>query len=56
MRRTLAPSLDEQWHNLTYLDGLRAKVNALRELQSASGEELSVLLPSVLDRVFKEEL
>ena len=38
-----------------------AKVNALRELQSASGEELRpffgrTLLPSVLDRVFKEEL
>ena len=33
-----------------------AKVNALRELQSASGEELSALLPSVLDRAFKGEL
>jgi len=33
-----------------------AKVNALRELQSASGEELSALLPSLLDRAFKGEL
>ncbi len=33
-----------------------AKVNALRELQSASGEELSALMPSVLDRAFKGEL
>jgi hypothetical protein len=33
-----------------------AKVNALRELQSASGEELSALMPSVLDKVFKGEL
>jgi hypothetical protein len=48
---------------VAYLDGLypsghlrQAKVNALRELQSASGEELSALIPSVLDRVFKEEL
>ena len=32
------------------------KVNALRELQSAAGEELSALLPSVLDRAFKGEL
>ncbi|MBM3124978.1 MAG: hypothetical protein FJZ87_07855 [Chloroflexi bacterium] len=42
---------------------LGAKVNALRELQSAGGEELSlrdasrsVLEPSVLDRAFKGEL
>ncbi len=29
---------------------------ALRELQSAVGEELSALLPPVLDREFKGEL
>ena len=29
---------------------------ALRESQSATGEELSALLPSVLDRAFKGEL
>ena len=33
-----------------------AKVNALRELQSASGEELSALMPSILDEAFKGEL
>jgi len=39
------------------MDVLRqAKVNALRELQSASGEELSALTPSVLDKAFKGEL
>ena len=32
------------------------KVRALRELQSASGNELSALMPSVLDRAFKGEL
>ena len=31
---------------VAYLDGLQAKVNALRELQSASGEEL-LLTPTV---------
>ena len=41
---------------VAYLDSLQAKVNALRELQSASGEELPALLPSVLDRAFKGEL
>ena len=33
-----------------------AKVNALRELQSTSGEELSALMPSILDKAFKGEL
>jgi hypothetical protein len=35
---------------------MMAKVNVARELQSATGEELSALLPSVLDRAFKGEL
>jgi hypothetical protein len=41
------------------LDGLQGKVNAMRELQSTSGEELRrsrTLMPSVLDRAFKGEL
>jgi type I restriction enzyme, S subunit len=50
------PPLDEQRRIVAYLDGLQAKVSALRELQSASGEELSALMPSVLDRAFKGEL
>jgi hypothetical protein len=29
---------------------------ALREVQSATGEELDALLPSVLDKAFKGEL
>jgi hypothetical protein len=32
------------------------KVNALQGLQSATGEELDALLPSMLDRAFKGEL
>jgi len=40
---------------------LQAKVNVLRELQSASGEELRplfgrTLMPSILDKAFKGEL
>ena len=42
--------------NMINRGGLQAKVNALRELQSASGEELSALMPSILDRAFKGEL
>jgi type I restriction enzyme S subunit len=50
------PPLNEQRRIVAYLDGLQAKVNALRELQSASGEELSALMPSILDKAFKGEL
>ncbi len=32
------------------------RLASLRELQSATGEGLSALLPSVLDRAFKGEL
>ena len=35
---------------------LNLNVNALRELQSATGEELSALMPSILDKAFKGEL
>ncbi len=38
------------------LQDVQAKVNALRELQSASGEELSALMPSVLDKAFNGKL
>ena len=48
--------LDEQWRIVVYLDGVQARLASLRELQSATGEELSALLPSVLDRAFKGEL
>jgi hypothetical protein len=54
---------DERRCIVAYLDGLppigdlrQAKVNALQELQSASGEELSALMPSILDKAFKGEL
>ena len=48
--------LDEQRRIVAYLDSVQARLASLRELQSATGEELSVLLPSVLDRAFKGEL
>ena len=48
--------LDEQRRIVAYLDGLQAKVNALRGLQSKSQEELDALLPSILDKAFKGEL
>jgi hypothetical protein len=35
---------------------MMAKVNGVRELQSAGGEELSALMPSILDKAFKGEL
>jgi len=38
------------------MDSVQARLASLRESQSATGEELSALLPSVLDRAFKGEL
>lgn len=52
----LLPPLDEQRRIVAYLDSVQARLASLRQLQSATGEELSALLPSVLDRAFKGEL
>ncbi len=41
---------------MIYFNTLSKEINVLRELQSATGEELDALLPSVLDRAFKGEL
>ena len=46
----------EQWHIVAYFDSVQARLASLRELQSATGEELSALLQSVLDRAFTGEL
>jgi hypothetical protein len=35
---------------------IQARLVSLRELQSATGEELDALLPSVLDKAFRGEL
>jgi len=42
---------NEQRYVVAYLDSVQARLASLRELQSATGEELSALLPSVLDRL-----
>ena len=44
------------YQQLAKVMSLGAKVNALRELQSRSGEELSALMPSILDKAFKGDL
>lgn len=50
------PPLEEQRRLVAYLDGLQARVSALRAAQAETGKELSALMPSVLDRAFKGEL
>ncbi len=45
-----APSLEEQRRIVAYLDGLQARVDALKQLQSQTQAELDALLPSVLLR------
>lgn len=63
MKQKTKKSLDEQWRIVAYLDSFslmrdlrQARLVPLRELQSTVGEELSALLPSVLDKAFKGEL
>ena len=46
----------EQRRIVAYLDGLQAKVNALRAAQAETDKELSALMPSILDKAFKGEL
>ena len=50
------PSLPEQRRIVAYLDGLQAKVDALKCLQAETAAELDALLPAVLDKAFKGEL
>lgn len=41
---------------VTYLDSIHARLVTVREVQSAAGQELDALLPSILDKAFKGEL
>lgn len=50
------PPLPEQERIVAYLDGLQAKVDALKALQGETEKELAALLPSVLDRAFSGRL
>ena len=50
------PPLPEQRRIVAYLDGLQAKVDALKKLQAETAAELAALLPSILDKAFKGEL
>ena len=50
------PSFASQRHIVAYLDGLQAKVDALKGLQAQTAAELDALLPSILDKAFKGEL
>jgi hypothetical protein len=52
---------NEQRRIVAYLDGLQAKVNALRELRVTGGEEMRpffgrTLMAGILDKAFKGEL
>jgi type I restriction enzyme S subunit len=47
---------DEQCRIVAYLDGLQAKLDALRCLQSETAAELDALMPSILDKAFRGEL
>ncbi len=48
--------LPEQCRIVTSLDDLQTKVDALKSLQSETARELDALLPSILNKAFKEQL
>lgn len=50
------PSLGEQLRIVAHLDGLQAKVDALKKLQAETAAELAALMPSILHKAFKGEL
>jgi len=50
------PPVSEQHRIVEYLDGLQAKVDALKRLQTETVAELDAMLPAILDRAFKGEL
>ncbi len=53
--RVPLPPQQLQARVVRYLDGLREKVVAVRDLQAATDPEIAALLPSFLDLVFKGE-
>jgi type I restriction enzyme S subunit len=46
------PSLPDQRRIVEYLDGLQAKVDAVKALQAQTAAELDALLPSILQKAF----
>ena len=56
MNKILTGLIIEQRRIGAYLENVQARLASLRELQSATGEELDALLPSILDEAFKGEL
>ncbi len=50
------PPLPDQRRIVAYLDGLQAKVDALKTRQAETAAELDALLPSILDKAFRGEL
>jgi type I restriction enzyme S subunit len=51
-----ATSVSEQRRIVAYLDGLQAKLDALRRLQQETAADLDALMPSILDKAFRGEL
>jgi type I restriction enzyme, S subunit len=50
------PPIDDQRRIVAYLDGLQAKLDALKRHQAETAAKLDALMPSILDRAFRGEL
>lgn len=50
------PRMDEQHRVVAYLEGVAARVDALKALHEDTAAELDALMPSILDKAFRGEL
>lgn len=50
------PTLQKQRRTVAYLNGLKAQVDSLKQLQSETDKELEALIPSILDGAFAGKL
>jgi type I restriction enzyme, S subunit len=50
------PAIEIQRETVSYLDGLQAKIDSLKKLQSETAAELDALMPSFLSKAFRGEL
>ena len=49
------PSLEEQHRIVTYLDNFQEKISSVKILQSQTTQELDCLLPSFIDKIFRQD-
>ena len=49
------PSLEEQHRIVTHLDNFQEKISSVKALQAQTTQELDCLLPSFIDKIFRQD-